>query len=137
MAFGTRCDPMMSKAAELEEAWRDALCRKDEVAIRALLHPDYELVGMRPTGPISVGVEKWMTALKSMDIATVSARVIDAIELPHTIVATVDACWKLRYRGQLIDERVLLTDVWVRDDDSPWRVVRRHSSLVPKGVEVG
>jgi len=35
----------------------------------------------------------------------------------------------------LIDERVLLTDVWVRQGDS-WQVVRRHSSPVPAGVRL-
>ena len=37
--------------------------------------------------------------------------------------------------GQLIDERVLLTDVWVRVGDG-WQVVRRHSSPVPPGVHI-
>jgi hypothetical protein len=37
--------------------------------------------------------------------------------------------------GQLIDERVLLTDVWVRMGDG-WQVLRRHSSPVPSGVQL-
>jgi hypothetical protein len=50
-------------------------------------------------------------------------------------VATVDAQWKVRYLGQLIDERVLLTDVWVHEAGT-WQVVRRHSSPVPPGVTI-
>jgi len=41
----------------------------------------------------------------------------------------------VRYLGQPIDERVLLTDVWVREEGR-WRVVRRHSSPVPAGVKI-
>ena len=41
------------------------------------------------------------------------------------------------YLGQLIDERVLLTDVWVRNDGGDWQVVRRHSSPVPAGTCIG
>jgi hypothetical protein len=37
--------------------------------------------------------------------------------------------------GHAIDERVLLTDVWVKFDEG-WQVVRRHSSPVPAGVSI-
>ena len=59
----------------------------------------------------------------------------ECVALDDVIVATVDAQWKVRYIGQLIDERVLLTDVWVRDGSS-WEVVRRHSSPVPSGCKM-
>ena len=65
----------------------------------------------------------------------VEGPVAECVALENVIVATVDAQWKVRYLGQLIDERVLLTDVWVRVEDS-WKVVRRHSSPVPPGVEI-
>ena len=57
------------------------------------------------------------------------------VRFDHTIVATVDAQWKLRFMGHAIDERVLLTDVWVKFDEG-WQVVRRHSSPVPAGVSI-
>ena len=56
-------------------------------------------------------------------------------ELDQTIVATVDAQWKLRFMGHAIDERVLLSDVWVKTEEG-WQVVRRHSSPVPAGVSI-
>ena len=37
--------------------------------------------------------------------------------------------------GHTIDERVLLTDVWVQIDGG-WQVLRRHSSPVPAGVHI-
>ena len=119
----------------LEQAWRDALFAKDEPALRKLIHPEFKLVGIRSTGTVAVGLDHWLGALEKMDIASLDVRVTDSVHVDRTIVATVDAQWKLRFMGHTIDERVLLTDVWVEGDDG-WQVVRRHSSPVPKGVEI-
>ena len=120
---------------DLEREWRDALVEKDEAALRRLIHPQYKLVGIRSTGSVAVNLEQWIEALKRMDIASLEVRVTECVALENVIVATVDAQWQVRYLGQLIDERVLLTDVWVREEGR-WRVVRRHSSPVPRGVEI-
>ncbi|MBA3666882.1 MAG: nuclear transport factor 2 family protein [Sphingomonas sp.] len=120
---------------ELEREWRDALIAKDEVTLRRLIHPLFKLVGIRSTGSVTVDLEQWIQALKRMDIANLEVRVSDCVALDDTLVATVDAQWKVRYLGQLIDERVLLTDVWVRVGAS-WQVVRRHSSPVPPGCKL-
>ena len=120
----------------LESEWRDALLQKDEDALRRLIHPQYKLVGIRSTGSVAVDLEQWIAALRRMDIAALEVRVTDCVALDNVIVATVDAQWKVRYLGQPIDERVLLTDVWVREDGR-WRVLRRHSSPVPAGVKIG
>ncbi|MDQ3160883.1 MAG: nuclear transport factor 2 family protein, partial [Pseudomonadota bacterium] len=119
----------------LEEQWRDALLQKDETALRRLIHPRFKLVGIRSTGSVAVDLEQWIAALRRMDIAALEVRVTDCVALDDVIVATVDAQWKVRYLGQPIDERVLLTDVWVREGGT-WRVLRRHSSPVPKGVQI-
>ena len=119
----------------LEAEWRDALLAKDEDALRRLIHPQYKLVGIRSTGSVAVDLEQWIAALRRMDIAALEVRVTDCVALDNVIVATVDAQWKVRYLGQPIDERVLLTDVWVREDGR-WRVLRRHSSPVPSGVRI-
>ena len=121
--------------ATLEGEWRDALLQKDEEALRRLIHPQYTLVGIRSTGSVAVDLEQWIAALRRMDIAALEVRVTDCVALDNVIVATVDAQWQVRYLGQPIDERVLLTDVWVREDGR-WRVVRRHSSPVPAGVNI-
>lgn len=128
--------PTIAHAQQLEDSWRDALLRKDESALRAMLHPDFELVGMRASGMLTIGVDKWMVALAGMDIAAVSARVLGAVEVGATLVCSVDACWNVRYRGQTVEERVLLTDVFVKVGEQ-WQAVRRHSSLAPPGVDIG
>ena len=108
---------------------------KDEAGLRKLIHPQFKLVGIRSTGTVAVGLDHWLGALEKMDIASLEVRVTDSVRVDQTIVATVDAQWKLRFMGQTIDERVLLTDVWVNGDDG-WQVVRRHSSPVPAGVRI-
>ena len=119
----------------LEGQWRDALVAKDEATLRRIIHPLFKLVGIRSTGSVAVSLDQWIEALKRMDIATLEVRVTDCVALESTLVASVDAQWQVRYLGQLIDERVLLTDVWVKDGDN-WQVVRRHSSPVPPGVKI-
>ena len=120
---------------ELEQRWRDALFSKDEETLRQIIHPKFKLVGVRSTGSVAVDFQQWLVALKRMDVANLEVRVTDCVALENTIVATVDAKWKVRYLGQLIDERVLLTDVWVREAGG-WQVVRRHSSPVPPNVDL-
>lgn len=120
---------------DLEREWRDALIAKDEATLRRLIHPQFKLVGIRSTGSVTVDLEQWIEALKRMDIANLEVRVSDCVALDNTIVATVDAQWKVRYLGQVIDERVLLTDVWVREQGG-WQVIRRHSSPVPPGCKL-
>lgn len=128
-------DSKCQEIEELERQWRDALFAKDEAALRKLIHPQFKLVGIRSTGTVAVGLADWIGALQKMDIASLDVRVTDSVRVDHTIVATVDAQWKLRFMGHTIDERVLLTDVWVRIDGH-WQVLRRHSSPVPVGVYI-
>jgi hypothetical protein len=120
---------------DLERQWRDALFAKDEDRLRQLIHPQFKLVGIRSTGTVAVGLEDWLVALRKMDLISLEVRVMEAVQLDQTIVATVDAQWKLRFMGHAIDERVLLSDVWVKTDEG-WQVVRRHSSPVPTGVSI-
>ncbi len=120
---------------DLERQWRDALFAKDEARLRELIHPQFKLVGIRSTGTVAVSLEDWLLALQKMDLISLEVRVMDSVRLDQTIVATVDAQWKLRFMGHAIDERVLLTDVWV-ETDGRWQVVRRHSSPVPAGVSI-
>ena len=87
------------------------------------------------TGTVAVSLEDWILALRKMDLVSLEVRVMEALRFDHTIVATVDAQWKLRFMGHAIDERVLLTDVWVKFDEG-WQVIRRHSSPDPPGVSI-
>jgi hypothetical protein len=120
---------------DLERQWRDALFAKDEAELRRLIHPQFKLVGIRSTGTVAVSLEDWLVALQKMDLISLEVRVMDSVRVDQTIVATVDAQWKLRFMGHAIDERVLLSDVWVKTDDH-WQVLRRHSSPVPAGVGI-
>lgn len=120
---------------DLERQWRDALFAKDEARLRQLIHPQFKLVGIRSTGTVAVGLEDWLIALQKMDLISLEVRVMDTVRIDQTIVATVDAQWRLRFMGHAIDEHVLLTDVWVCTGGR-WQVVRRHSSPVPAGVGI-
>ena len=114
----------------LEGEWRDALCRKDMEKLRALVHPDFVLIGTRSTGPFTMSREEWLDAIQRREVVEIELDVRDATVLDQVMVGTVQAKWRLKYLGRVIEDCVLLTDVWVRVDDR-WQAIRRHSTPAP------
>lgn len=125
---------MASNTCELIEAvereWRDALCAKDMDRLRSLVHPDFVLIGTRVSGPFMLNRDEWLEAIQKRELVSIDLEIGDATVLDQVMVGTVQANWRVKYLGREIEDSVLLTDVWVFDDDR-WRVVRRHSSPVP------
>ena len=114
----------------LEHEWRDALCARDMARLRALIHPDFKLIGTRSTGPFTMSREEWLEAIEKREPLSIELKIADAFVLDKVMVGTVHARWQLQYLGRQIEDCVLLTDVWVFDGDR-WRVVRRHSTPAP------
>ena len=117
----------------LERDWRDALCKKDMDRLRALIHPDFVLIGTRSTGPFMMGRDEWLDAIQRREVDTIELDVRDATVLPEVLIGTVHARWRLKYLGRVIEDCVLLTDVWV-NDGGEWRAIRRHSTPAPAGT---
>ena len=120
----------------LEQQWRDALCARDLDRLRSLVHPAFVLIGTRSGGPFSMNRDEWLDAIQKRDVVTIDLRVKDAGVFGDVMVGTVEARWRVQYLGRSIDDCVLLTDVWVCEDDR-WQAVRRHSSPMPEGECVG
>jgi ketosteroid isomerase-like protein len=125
---------MASDTCQLIEAverdWRDALCAKDMDRLRALVHPSFVLIGTRAAGPFTMNRDDWLDAIEKRELVTIELNIADAVVIGDVMVGTVEAKWRVKLLGREIEDCVLLTDVWVRDEDQ-WRVVRRHSSPVP------
>ena len=130
---------MVDKGRELVEAlerqWRDALCAKDMDRLRSLIHPAFVLIGTRASGPFMLNRDEWLEAIQKRELVTIDLDVGDATVLDQVMVGTVKAKWRVKYLGREIEDSVLLTDVWVFDDER-WRVVRRHSSPMPESERV-
>jgi hypothetical protein len=114
----------------LERQWRDALCAKDMERLRSLIHPRFMLIGTRASGAFTLSRDEWLEAIQRRELVSIELEIGDALVLDQVMVGTVQAKWCVKYLGREIEDCVLLTDVWVFDDDR-WRVVRRHSSPVP------
>ncbi len=114
----------------LERQWRDALCAKDMERLRSLIHPRFVLIGTRASGPFTLSRDEWLEAIQRRELVSIELEISDALVLDQVMVGTVQAKWCVKYLGREIEDCVLLTDVWVFDDDR-WRVVRRHSSPIP------
>jgi len=116
----------------LEDEWRDALCSRDMDRLRALVHPDFVLIGSRASGAFLMGREEWLDAIQRRDVDAIELEVRDATELESVMVGTVLARWRVKYLGRIIEDCVLLTDVWVHDEGR-WQAIRRHSTPAPAG----
>jgi len=116
----------------LEREWRDALCSKDMDRLRALVHPDFVLIGTRSTGPFMMHRDEWLDAIQRREVESIEVEVSDATALEQVMVGTVQAKWRVKYLNRIIEDCVLLTDVWVFDEGR-WRAIRRHSTPAPAG----
>ncbi|MFL6793661.1 MAG: nuclear transport factor 2 family protein [Sphingomicrobium sp.] len=114
----------------LEREWRDALCRKDMAKLRSLVHPDFVLIGTRSSGPFMLGREEWLDAIQRREVESIEVEVSDATVQDKVMIGTVQARWRLKYLGRIIEDCVVLTDVWVREGEH-WQAIRRHSTPAP------
>ena len=125
---------MGDKACELigalEREWRDALCSKDMERLRALVHPDFVLIGTRSTGPFTMHRNDWLDAIQRREVDSIDVEVKDATVLEQVMIGTVMARWRLKYLGRIVEDCVVLTDVWVFDEGR-WQAIRRHSTPAP------
>ena len=118
--------------AGLEREWRDALCGKDIERLRSLMHPDFVLIGTRTAGPFLMHRDDWLDAIQRRDVETIEFDIRDATAFDNVMIGTVHARWRLKYLGRVIEDCVLLTDVWVKEDGH-WVAIRRHSTPAPAG----
>lgn len=115
---------------ELERQWCDALCSRDLDRLAELVHPDFVLIGSRSTGPFEMTKDEWLDAIQRRDVVTIDLSVRNASVIGDMMIGTVRAMWRLKYLGRVIEDCVLLTDVWVKEGER-WRVIRRHSTPAP------
>lgn len=120
------CDLIRS----LECEWRDALLKRDADRLRALIHPQFVLIGTRSTGPFMINREEWLAAVQQREILSIDINIRDAVSFEEMMIGTIEARWKVKYLGGEIEDCVLLTDVWVKEEGR-WLAVRRHSSPAP------
>ncbi len=117
----------------LEREWCDALCSRDMDRLRSLVHPDFLLIGTRSSGPFIMHRDEWLDAIQRREVDSIELDVRDATVLDQVMIGTVQARWKLKYLNRLIEDCVLLTDVWVFEEGR-WRAIRRHSTPAPPGA---
>ena len=126
-------DPNCDLIEGLEREWRDALCSKDMDRLRSLVHPDFVLIGTRSTGPFMMDRQQWLDAIQRRDVEAIELEVRNATVVENLMIGTVQARWRLKYLGRIIEDCVILTDVWVKDEGR-WQAIRRHSTPAPPGA---
>src|SRR5205085_10819734 len=110
--------------------WRDAVCPMHMKNLRARVQPEFLLCGTRSSGPVMMHRDEWLDAIQRREVESIEVEVRDATALDQVMVGTVKAKWRLKYLGRVIEDCVLLTDVWVMDGGR-WQAIRRHSTPAP------
>ena len=126
-------NPNCQLIEDLEREWRDALCKKDMDRLHSLVHKDFVLIGTRSTGPFMMTRDDWLDAIQRREVDAIDVEVQDATAAKDVMIGTVHARWRLKYLGRIIEDCVVLTDVWVKDDGR-WQAIRRHSTPAPPGA---
>lgn len=114
-----------------EQAWVEALLAGDIAKLETLLSPCFLLVGVRSTGTEPIGRDVWFATLGAMRFHAMALKGVEVSLFGDCALASVYGEWTVDFHGRRIDERFLLTDVWMREAVG-WRAVRRHSSPYPK-----
>ena len=94
------------------------------------MHPKFTLIGTRAKGAFILTRDEWLEAIEKRKVLDIESRIRDSVEFESVMIATTEAKWRVSYLGQTVEDCVLLTDVWVYDEER-WRVIRRHLSPVP------
>lgn len=128
-------DPNGKLIEQLEREWRDALCSKDMARLHALMHEDFVLIGTRSTGAFMMSRDEWLEAIQRRDVEDIEIKVHDATVFDNVMIGTIQASWRLKYLGRTIEDWVVLSDVWVKDDGR-WQAIRRHSTPAPPGADI-
>ncbi|MEO7601915.1 MAG: nuclear transport factor 2 family protein [Sphingomicrobium sp.] len=125
---------MSDKSCQVVEAverqWCDALCSRDMDRLRELVHPDFVLIGTRQSGPFEMARDEWLEAIQRRDVVSIELEIRDASVFDKVMIGTVHARWRLKYRSRVIEDCVVLTDVWIHEDGR-WQAIRRHSTPAP------
>ena len=116
----------------VERQWCDALVGRDMGRLRELVHPDFVLIGTRSSGPFRMGRDEWLEAIQRRDVDSIALEIRDATIFDKVMIGTVHARWRLKYLNRVIEDCVILTDIWVHEDGR-WQAVRRHSTPAPAG----
>jgi ketosteroid isomerase-like protein len=116
----------------VERQWCDALVGRDMDRLRELVHPDFVLIGTRSSGPFRMGRDEWLEAIQRRDVDSIALEIRDATIFDKVMIGTVHARWRLKYLNRVIEDCVILTDIWVHEDGR-WQAVRRHSTPAPAG----
>ena len=115
---------------QVERQWCDALVGRDLDRLRELVHPDFVLIGTRSSGPFQMEREEWLDAIQRRDVDSIDLEIRDATVLDKVMIGTVHARWRIKYMSRVIEDCVILTDIWVHEDGR-WQAIRRHSTPAP------
>lgn len=105
-----------------------ATLENDARTLEHLIHPSFVYLGQRSGGARSWTRAQWLAALRQTRFQTLEHRVRDLQVFAASAVVTIEEACLADLNGTMHDERLLMTDVWVKSLADGWRLVRRHAT---------
>jgi ketosteroid isomerase-like protein len=112
---------------EREQAWMEAIQRKDVETIEDILAPEYAYAA---SGQGRRTRQQWLAMLPIYDIHQFTFTHNEIQIYGETAVVLVDMRQEASVNGEPRSGQFLITDVWTRRDGR-WQVVARSSILMP------
>ncbi len=113
-----------------EQAWMEAVQRKDIEALEQILGPDYAYTA---SGQGRWSRQRWLETVAVYDIHRFEFVDVDVREYGDAAVVLAHYQQEASVAGIRRSGDFLITDVWVRRGDQ-WQVVARSSILMPEAA---
>ncbi len=116
-----------------ETALGAAITTRNAEVLSALTHSSFTYLGMHPGGVSAWTRLEWMNAICGLNTISFVHNTPNVVLVGATAVVTVDATWLGQVSGAPKQQRVLMSDTWLKVNGR-WKLLRRHASTYEEAV---
>jgi hypothetical protein len=116
-----------------ETALGAAITTRNSDVLAALTHPSFTYLGMHPGGVSAWTRLEWMNVVCELNTVSFVHNTPNVLLVGSTGIVTVDATWLGQFAGAPRQQRVPMSDTWLKVN-SRWKLLRRHASTYDEAV---
>jgi hypothetical protein len=110
-----------------------AIATSNLEVLNALTHPSFTYLGMHPGGVSAWTRSEWVNVVCGLNTISFVHNTPNVVLVGTTAVVTVDATWLGQISGAPRQQRVLMSDTWLKVNGR-WKLLRRHASTFEEAV---
>lgn len=116
-----------------ETALGAAITTRNSAVLTALTHPSFTYLGMHPGGVSAWTRSEWVNVVCGLNTVSFVHNTPNVLLVGTTAIVTVDATWLGQKAGVPSQQRVLMSDTWLKANGR-WKLLRRHASTYEEAV---